>query len=144
MTVRSKVVIIDYGMGNLKSIQRGLEKVGAKVALSSDSELISKADRLVLPGVGAFEAGMQGLKKKDLINAIYSFVKTGNSLLGICLGMQMFLDKSREHGEHQGLGLIPGTVKRIPENYQGAFKRKTPHIGWTALHPPASGKWQNS
>jgi len=138
------VVIIDYGMGNLKSIQRGLEKVDATVKLSSDPEVISKAERLVLPGVGAFESGMRGLQKKGLVNALYDFVKTGNPLLGICLGMQMFLDKSEEHGNHPGLKLIPGTVKKIPENDQGEFKRKTPHIGWAALDSSANSIWKNS
>jgi len=140
----SDVVIIDYGMGNLKSIRRGLEKVDVTVKLSSDPEVIAKADRLVLPGVGAFEAGMFGLQKRGLVGSIHDFVKTGNPLLGICLGMQILLDKSEEHGEHQGIGLISGAVKRIPENDQGEFKRKTPHIGWTALYAPINGKWQNS
>jgi len=138
------VVIIDSGIGNLKSMQRGLEKVGATVKLSSDTEVISKAGRLVLPSVGAFESGMRGLQKRALVDAIYDFVETGNPLLGICLGMQMLLDSSEEHGEHQGLGLIPGSVKKIPENDQGAFKRKVPHIGWMALQSPMSGKWKNS
>jgi imidazole glycerol-phosphate synthase subunit HisH len=140
----SDVVIIDYGMGNLKSIQRGLEKVDANVTLSTDSEVIATADRLVLPGVGAFESGMLGLKDREITDAIYAFVKTGNPLLGICLGMQMFLDKSEEHGNHQGLGLIPGIVKKIPESDQGKFQRKVPHIGWTNLHAPVNGKWKNS
>jgi len=138
------VVIIDYGVGNLKSIQRGFEKVDVAVKLSSDPEVIFKAGRLVLPGVGAFEAGMRGLQQRGLVDAIHGFVKTGNPLLGICLGMQMFLDKSEEHGEHQGLGLISGAVKRIPENDQGEFKRKIPHIGWTALYDSTNSKWQNS
>jgi len=140
----SNIVIIDYGMGNLKSIQRGLKKVGVTVKLSSDPEVISKADRLVLPGVGAFKAGMHGLKKNGFVDAIYKFVETGNPLLGICLGMQMFLDESEEHGKHQGLGLIPGVVKKIPENDQDKFKRKIPHIGWTALYPYKNKEWQDS
>jgi len=140
----SDIIVIDYGMGNLKSIQRGLEKVGATVKLSSDPEVVSKADRLVLPGVGAFEAGMHGLKKYGLVDAIYRFVGTGNPLLGICLGMQMFLDKSEEYGDHQGLGLIHGIVKKIPKSDQEDFKRKIPHIGWAALHYSTNEKWQDS
>ena len=140
----SNVVIIDYGIGNLKSIQRGLENVGATVKLSSDSNVIAKADRVILPGVGAFGSGMCGLKDRELISAIHDFAKTGNPLLGICLGMQMFLDKSEEHGNHQGLGLITGMVKKITESDQGKFERKVPHIGWTDLHAPIYGKWKDS
>ncbi len=140
----NNVVIVDYGLGNLKSIQRGLDKVGAKVTLSSDLEVIAKADRLVLPGVGAFEAGMAGLQKSDLVDVIQSFVKTGNTLLGICLGMQMLLEQSEEHGKHEGLGLIPGVVKKIPESTKGKFARKIPHIGWTKLHPSENKDWRGS
>jgi glutamine amidotransferase len=140
----NNVVIVDYGLGNLKSIQRGLDKVGAKVILSSDLEVIAKADRLVLPGVGAFEAGMSGLQKSDLVDVIQSFVKTGNTLLGICLGMQMLLEQSEEHGKHEGLGLIPGVVKKIPESTKGKFARKIPHIGWTKLHPSENKDWRGS
>jgi glutamine amidotransferase len=129
----SNVVIIDYGMSNLRSVQRGLEKVGAKVTLSSTYSDITKADHLVLPGVGAFEAGMNGLKNVGLVEAIYDFVKTGNSLLGICLGMQMLLDYSEENGNHQGLGLIAGSVKKIPEGVKEEGGRKIPHIGWATL-----------
>lgn len=140
----NNVVIVDYGLGNLKSIHRGLDKVGAKVTLSSDLEVIAKADRLVLPGVGAFEAGMAGLQKSDLVDVIQSFVKTGNTLLGICLGMQMLLEQSEEHGKHEGLGLIPGVVKKIPESTEGKFARKIPHIGWTKLHPSENKDWRGS
>jgi glutamine amidotransferase len=140
----NNVVIVDYGLGNLKSIQRGLDKVSAKVTLSSDLEVIAKADRLVLPGVGAFKAGMAGLQKADLVDVIQGFVKTGNTLLGICLGMQMLLEQSEEHGKHEGLGLIPGVVKKIPESTKGKFARKTPHIGWTKLHPSENKDWRGT
>jgi len=127
------VVVVDYGAGNIKSVQRGLEEVGASVSVSSDPELIANADRLILPGVGAFEDGMHGLKKANLIPAIIDFVTRGNPLLGICLGMQMLLDQSEEHGSHEGLKLIPGKVVDIPDQaVNGAF-RKIPHIGWSSL-----------
>jgi glutamine amidotransferase len=140
----SNVVIVDYGMSNLRSVQRGLEKVGAKVTLSSTYSDIAKADRLVLPGVGAFESGMNGLKNSNLVEAIYDFVKTGNSLLGICLGMQMLLDYSEENGNHQGLGLISGSVKKIPGGVKEEGGRKIPHIGWTALQQPQKIDWNGS
>jgi glutamine amidotransferase len=130
------IVIVDYGMGNIKSVQRGLEQVGAKVMLTSDPEVIAIAGRLVLPGVGAFEDGMKGIEKAELNTAIFDFVKTGNPLLGICLGMQMLLDQSEENGKHQGLGLIPGYVKAIPTSKENQFNRKIPHIGWNDLKLP--------
>jgi len=129
----SAVVVVDYGMGNLKSVQRGLEKVGATVVITPHAEEIANADRLLLPGVGAFKDGIAELIKRDVMDAIFAFVNTGKPLLGICLGMQMFLDTSEEHGEYAGLGLIGGHVKAIPQSENGQLKRKIPHIGWTNL-----------
>ena len=141
----SHVVIVDYGIGNIKSVQRGLEYVGAKTTLSADPEVISNADYLVLPGVGAFEDGMKGLKKIGVTEAILSFKSKGNPLLGICLGMQMMFDFSEEHGFHQGLGIIQGSVKNIPQEENGQFKRKIPHIGWAELRFPAGqDTWKGS
>ena len=139
----SSVVIIDYGMSNLRSVQRGFEKVGAKAILSSNYSEIAKADRLVLPGVGAFEDGMNGLRNAGLLEAIYDFVQTGNSLLGICLGMQMLLDCSEENGNHNGLKLIPGNVEKIPQDTNGVF-RKIPYIGWATLKQPNKIDWNGS
>jgi len=139
------VVIIDYGMGNLKSVQRGLEKVDAKVKVSSDPEVVSSAGRILLPGVGAFGDGMKGLSESGLTSAIYDFVKTGNPMMGICLGMQMLLDTSDENGSHQGLGLIKGSVKVIPQNDEGRFVRKIPHIGWSELkYPSPQNDWKGT
>jgi len=138
------VVIADYGIGNIRSIQRSLEQSGASVMLSSDPVIISTASRLVLPGVGAFDDGMKGLKSAGLVDAIYDFVKKGNPLLGICLGMQMLLKQSEEHGMHTGLGLIPGNVKKIPEVDHGEFSRKIPHIGWTQIQNSGSQNWKGS
>ena len=133
----SQVVVIDYGMGNLKSVHRGLEKVGAEVLISSDPDEIATAERLVLPGVGAFEDGMKGLTESGVLPAIKEFVLTGRPLIGICLGMQMLFSQSDEQGVHQGLGFIPGTVKKIPSHDDAGFRRKIPHIGWSALLFPA-------
>lgn len=140
----NNVVVVDYGMSNLKSVQSGFEKVGARVTLSSTYSEIAKADRLILPGVGAFESGMQGLKVSNLEEAIKDFVKTGKPLLGICLGMQMLLDYSEENGIHQGLGLISGSVKKIPLGAGMERNRKIPYIGWTALHKPPEIDWDGS
>ena len=140
----SAVVIVDYGTGNIKSVQRGVERTGATAVLSFDPDEIVNADRVILPGVGAFEDGMKGLKQTGLDDAIYQFCNKGNPLLGICLGMQMLLQQSEEFGIHQGLSLIDGTVNEIPQAEGGSFKRKTPHIGWSALKKPQQQDWHNS
>jgi len=142
----SEVIIVDYGMGNIKSVYRGLEYSGASVSVSSDPDAIATASRVVLPGVGAFEDGMKGLNQKEIVPALSEFVKTGNPFMGICLGMQMLLDVSEENGRHQGLGFIQGAVEKIPhKDASGEVKRKIPHIGWSALRAHGDEqKWQDS
>jgi len=121
-----KIAIIDYGLGNLRSVIRGLEKAGANAIITSDTEEIAAADGLVLPGVGAFREGMDqlGPLKEIVIEATRDV-----PLLGICLGMQMLMDTSEEHGIHPGLGLIPGRVRRFPRG----SGQKVPHMGWNSL-----------
>jgi glutamine amidotransferase len=122
----TKIAIIDYGLGNLRSVIRGLEKAGANAVITSEEEEIAAADGLVLPGVGAFREGMDQLGPlKDIVIEATRDVP----LLGICLGMQMLMDTSEEHGIHQGLGLIPGRVKRFPRG----SGQKVPHMGWNSL-----------
>ena len=110
------IAIIDYGSGNLHSAHKAFERVvrdhdlRMTVTLTSDAEVVRKADRIVLPGVGAFADGMRGLAERGLIEPIKTFAASGRPFLGICLGMQMMLDSSEEFGNHQGLGLIPGRV----------------------------------
>ena len=113
--VDPKVTIIDYGIGNLLSVSRGLEHCGAEVILSSKSEEILSSDRIILPGVGAFSKGMEELRNRNLINIIKESAIRGIPILGICLGMQMLLDESEEFGVSPGLGLIPGRVVPIPK-----------------------------
>ena len=98
----SDIVIIDYGHGNLKSIQRGFKEIGKKTILSSNPSVISKANRLVLPGVGSFGSGMRHLEELGLVDAVNGFVEKGNPLLGICLGMQILFNSGTEHGMHKG------------------------------------------
>jgi len=121
-----KIAIIDYGLGNLRSVIRGLEKAGANAVITSDKEEIAAADGLVLPGVGAFHEGMDqlGPLKDTVIDATRDV-----PLLGICLGMQLLMDTSEEHGIHPGLGLIPGRVRRFPRR----SGQKVPHMGWNSL-----------
>jgi glutamine amidotransferase len=124
-----KVTVIDYGIGNLFSVARALERCGAEVQLSSDPAEIQAAERLVLPGVGAFQDGMQGLRERGLIEAIRRHAASNRPLLGICLGMQMLAEWSEEHGLHDGLGLVPGGVRRFPAT--PGFK--VPHMGWNTI-----------
>ena len=121
-----KIAIIDYGLGNLRSVIRGLEKAGASAVITSDKDEIAAAEGLVLPGVGAFHEGMDqlGPLKEIVIEATRDV-----PLLGICLGMQMLMDTSEEHGIHPGLGLIPGRVRRFPRG----SGQKVPHMGWNSL-----------
>ena len=122
------IAIIDYGMGNLRSVQKALQFVGQDAVITSDLDEINKADKIVLPGVGAIGDAMETIRKKGFDKAIYKACDEGKPFLGICLGMQMVFDKSYEYGEHKGLGLIPGTIQILPDNV------KKPHIGWNNLN----------
>lgn len=122
----TQIAIIDYGLGNLRSVMKGLEKAGVRATITGSAEEIAAADGLVLPGVGAFHEGMDqlGSLKETVVRATRDV-----PLLGICLGMQMLMETSEEHGIHEGLGLIPGRVKRFPR--VPGFK--VPHMGWNSL-----------
>ena len=139
----SKVVIIDYGMGNLFSVRRAFEVVGAEVLVTSDPVEILQGERVVLPGVGAFKDGMQGLRQRGLIEPIRDYARIGRPFLGICLGMQMMLEVGEEFGVHDGLGLIPGRVKKISNKSVEGGVLKVPHIGWNELNPSASHRSWN-
>ncbi|WP_341894458.1 imidazole glycerol phosphate synthase subunit HisH [Ferrovibrio terrae] len=132
------VAVIDYGVGNLLSVTRALSHVGCEPALCSDARGLERADRVILPGVGAFADGMAGLDRHGLTEAIRRFADTGRPLLGICLGMQMLLDTSTEFGSNEGLGLIPGSVIAIPNTGADNVPHKIPHIGWNRLLPAAA------
>ena len=124
--MKPRIAIVDYGLGNLRSVLRGLEKAGATPAITTDPEEIAAADGIVLPGVGAFRDGMDQLGPlRETVVASSREVP----LLGICLGMQMLLEWSEEHGIHRGLGLVPGRVVRFP-SVPGS---KVPHMGWNTL-----------
>lgn len=139
------VTIIDYGVGNLLSVQRGFEKCGAKVNLTSDPREILDAKRVVLPGVGAFANAMEALDSFGLISVVKEIGKRNTPLLGICLGMELLLDESNEFGVTKGLGLIPGYVTSIPtEQVDGAIQ-KIPHIGWNSIQPSNNySNWSNT
>ena len=123
------IVIIDYQMGNLRSVQKGFEEVGHAAVISDDPQEIQAADRVVLPGVGAFENAMADLRRKGLVDPILAAIDAGKPFLGICLGLQLLFDVSHEDGEHAGLGVIAGEVIRFVPG-EG---RKVPHMGWNQL-----------
>ncbi|MCX5863197.1 MAG: imidazole glycerol phosphate synthase subunit HisH [Deltaproteobacteria bacterium] len=123
------IVIVDYGMGNLRSVQKGFEKIGSQARISRDVQEFKKADHLVLPGVGAFPECMRNLARLDLIDSIMEFVVSGRPFLGICLGLQLLFDESEEFGVHEGFKVIPGKVKAFGRN----MGLKIPHMGWNRV-----------
>jgi glutamine amidotransferase len=140
----STVTIVDYGSGNIFSVARALEHCGATVKISEDPAEIEHAERLLLPGVGAFGDGMRGLRERQLIAPIQAHAASGRPLLGICLGMQMLASMSTEFGEHEGLQLIPASVVQIPQTTLDGHPQRIPHIGWCELQAPAGVDWQQT
>jgi len=128
------IAIIDYGVGNLFSLKSSFHSLGAEILVTGDAETIRKADKLILPGVGAFGDAAELLRRDGLDEVVLSEAAAGKPLLGICLGMQLLLEESLEYGSHKGLGLIPGTVAPIRDVIPTEYK--VPHIGWNALHFP--------
>jgi glutamine amidotransferase len=123
------IAILDYGMGNLRSVQKGFEQVGHQAMITSDPAELLRAERAVLPGVGAFGDAMVELKRRNLIEAIREFIDSDRPLLGVCLGMQILFERGYESGAHKGLGILSGEVVRfdLPSEY------KVPHMGWNQL-----------
>lgn len=121
------LIIIDYGMGNLRNVQKAFERIGVAAQISARPADLESADGLILPGVGAFGDAMDNLRAAGLIEPICRLARAGKPLLGICLGLQLLFEESEELGHHQGLGLIPGRVIRFAE------RLKVPHIGWNQL-----------
>lgn len=129
------IAIIDYGMGNLRSVQKGFEKIGAEALVTADPRVVCEADRVVLPGVGAFRDCMHNLETGGFIEPIRRIIAEGRPFLGICVGMQMLFTDSVEFGLHRGLDIIPGHVLRFPEHMQeGSETLKVPQMGWNQLH----------
>ena len=126
------IAIIDYGVGNLFSLKCSFESIGADICVTSDPNVIAKADRIILPGVGAFEDAAKKLRDSGLDKVIKKECAEGKPLLGICLGMQLLFERSFEYGEHEGLGLIKGSIRPISDVIDADLK--IPHIGWNALH----------
>ena len=126
------LVIVDYGVGNLFSLKSSFKAIGVEAIVSGEKEVIEKADKIVLPGVGAFGDASDKLFSSGLAEVVIKQAKQGKPLLGICLGMQLLLERGFEYGEHKGLGLIKGDIKAIQDVIPNDYK--IPHIGWNALN----------
>jgi glutamine amidotransferase len=130
------IALIDYGIGNLRSVQKALEHVGADVTLTEDPAVIRSAAKVVLPGVGAFGDGMKGIRARGLVEVVQEVMRAGTPLLGICVGMQVLFEASEEMGEHEGLGILPGRVVRFPTPSEaGQRPLKVPQTGWNQIDP---------
>ncbi|MBL9133701.1 MAG: imidazole glycerol phosphate synthase subunit HisH [Verrucomicrobiaceae bacterium] len=132
-----KVAVVDYGLGNLHSVEKALAHLGAEVIVAESGSQLAGVDKIVLPGVGAFSDGMAGLRKAGHIEPIKAAAAAGTPILGICLGAQLMLSGSEEFGTTEGLGLIPGKVVKIPS--EGI---KVPHVGWARLEPTQDAAWK--
>ena len=134
----SSPTVVDYGLGNLYGLTRALERVGAgSVTVTSDPAAVRGAERLIIPGVGAFGDGMAGLRERGLLDAVRDVARSGRPVLGICLGMQLLLDEGNEFGRHEGLAVVPGKTVAFPR--PEGERLKVPHVGWNALRPGPGG-----
>jgi glutamine amidotransferase len=136
------IAIIDYGVGNLRSVEKAFTSQGIDAIVTSDEQILRKADKLVLPGVGAFAACMDGLRKHNFDRLVIEAAQSGKPIIGLCVGLQMMFDEGHEFGIHKGLGLLPGKVVRFPEGIH------VPHIGWNQVefkqdHPIFRGLPEN-
>jgi glutamine amidotransferase len=128
------IAIIDYGMGNLHSVSKALERLGFDYVVTDNHQTIKEANGVILPGVGAFGDAMKQLKEAKLDGLLHQLAEEGKPLLGICLGMQLLFSKSDEGGEHEGLSLLEGHVRRLPGISATGERYKVPHMGWNRLH----------
>jgi len=131
----SQVTIIDYGLGNLHSLEKAMEHLGAEVSVDVDGSAIADAERIIIPGVGAFPEGMNGMIARNQVDEVREFAASGRPVMGICLGCQLLLSTSEEFGEREGLGIIPGKVVPLP-----AESASVPHVGWSRLQINESGR----
>lgn len=135
----TKAVVVDYGIGNVFSVCNALSAFDIDASLTADPAAIRGAERVILPGVGAFAKAIEALRSGGLADALMDYVATERPFLGICIGMQVLMERSTEFGNHEGLGLIPGAVRRVDEDHAGP---RVPHIGWAPLRPdPLSSGW---
>jgi glutamine amidotransferase len=141
---KPEVVIVDYGVGNLLSVKRAVEQCGGEAIISADPDVVANAARVILPGVGAYANGMRALESLGLVQVLRDVAAKGTPLLGICLGMQLLLDESEEHGFTKGLGIVSGRVVPVPNVSSDGVSLKIPHIGWSELVPHESASCSSS
>src|SRR3989338_8836905 len=139
--IKSKVTILDYGVGNLSSLKKAFRVFDMDADISEDPQALKTADAVVLPGVGSFEAGMRGLKVRGLVEAVKEFAEKNKPMLGICLGAQLLLGQGFEFGIFDGLNIIPGKVVRFPDLENN---EKIPQIGWNAVYSANGQPWQKT
>ncbi len=130
------ITILDYSVNNLRSVQKAFEHLGHQTLVTSDPDVVSRAEKLVLPGVGAFGEAMRNLRAKNLVEPICEAVSSGKTVMGVCLGMQLLFDWSEELGLHQGLGILEGKIEKFP----ASPGLKVPHMGWSGLEFPRESK----
>lgn len=141
----NKITLLDYGMCNLLNVARAFEHCGAEVTITEDASAALTADKLVVPGVGAFRDSILEIEARGFGDVIKRFVETGRSFLGICVGMQMLFEASEEFGDHPGLGVLTGSVKAVPKLTVDGAAQRIPHIGWNHLIESENGRsWHGS
>jgi len=140
----STLTVVDYDCGNLFSIRHAIEHCGSDVRIATTAADILSAERLILPGVGAFGDAAEKLRARGLTEAVQAFAASGRPFLGICVGMQLMFDTGEEFGIHQGLGIVAGTVCKIDEVNADGDPRRIPHIGWSSVVPADGADWQGS
>ncbi|MEZ6060292.1 MAG: imidazole glycerol phosphate synthase subunit HisH [Planctomycetaceae bacterium] len=134
-----RIQIVDYRLGNLFSIRQACQRIGIDAVVSSSPQSFDSVDGIILPGVGAFGNAMESLRELNLISSLRTFAASGKPLLGICLGMQLLFDESEEFGRHEGLGILPGTVRRIPDQTLAGRRLRVPNVGWNPVARSNSG-----
>jgi imidazole glycerol-phosphate synthase subunit HisH len=143
--METKVVVIDYDVGNLLSVVRALQYLNVDVVVTNEKKIIDTASYLILPGVGAFGKAMDELKSSNVLDSIYRYIETDNPFMGICLGMQLMLERSCEFGNFEGIGIIGGGVVPIPErSEENDRSHKIPHIGWNNIFQGNSQNWKGT
>lgn len=133
MSAAPGIAVLDYGFGNLRSVAKALERSGLRVEVTGDPATVSRADGVVLPGVGAFADAAASLRAKGLDDAVRAAIDAGRPYLGLCLGLQLLFDEGHEHGVTRGFGLLPGRVERFPERTPDGRPLRVPHIGWNEV-----------
>lgn len=144
MPERSHVAIIDYGMGNLFSVQQACEHVGLRAVITSSKDAVLASEAVILPGVGAFSDAMATLQRLDLVSVLRDIAASGKPMVGICLGMQLLMSESEEFGRHHGLDIIHGDVVRLKPSIARGRTLKVPQVGWNRIVPAAGAGWNDS